>query len=70
MAAERLASIQINHLRRLVSNSGVLVETRNRGGAVIYGSANARSDTVDRIDRGFRPHGTCPGAEWRVVRIG
>lgn len=48
----------------------VLIETRNRRGAVIFASANARQDTVVRVDGGFRRDGTSVGQQTRVVRIG
>lgn len=48
----------------------VLVETRSRTGVVIFGTANARQDTVSRIDGGYRREGTCLGRPIRVVRIG
>lgn len=48
----------------------VLIETRNRSGAVIFGSANARQDTVVRVDGGFRLETAGMGQPIRVVRIG
>jgi hypothetical protein len=48
----------------------VLIETRNRMGEVIYGSANARQDTVIRVDGGFRQNSSCTGVPIEVIRIG
>lgn len=48
----------------------VLIETRNSRGGVIYGAANARQDTVVRVDGGFRREGSGLGQPVRVVRIG
>jgi hypothetical protein len=48
----------------------VLIETRSRTGAVIFGAANARQDTVTRVEGGYRCESACPGHPVRVVRIG
>ena len=49
----------------------VLIETRNQRGAVIYARANARKDSVVRVDGGgYRLEGTAIGRAVPVVRIG
>ena len=48
----------------------VLIETRNRSGAVIYAKANARRDTVVRVEGGYRNCHAGGQHTVAVVRIG